>query len=155
MQEGTCEQRLRSQVQGVCENPQQNQCLFQTVALEQMLPILGEKGDGNKTIALEKREMAIKPHQHRRQESKYGLNPSGKSYSRGLRVVSPCSDSAALSHLPSSRSRGRLRRDPCAISADAVGAAESWALGTALLNLCPMPLLKTRGVLESNFITAP
>lgn len=53
VQERTCEQRLRSQVQGVCENPQQNQCLFQTVALEQMLPILGEKGDDNKTIALE------------------------------------------------------------------------------------------------------
>lgn len=90
VQERTSRQRLRSHIQKVYENPHQNQCSSQTIALEQMPPIL------------EKKEMAIKPHQHRKQEAKYGLIPSDESYSRGLRAMSPCSDSAALSHLLSS-----------------------------------------------------
>lgn len=105
---------------------------------------------------LEKRDMTIKPHQHRRQESKYGLNPSGESYSTGLRVMSPCSHSAALSHLLSSC--------PWAVAGSEVTPVESllmlWVplragLWVQHLQLCAPYSFTARGFLESKFITAP
>lgn len=96
--------------------------------------------------------MAIKPHQHRKQEAKYGLNPSGGSYSRGLKAMSPCSDSAALSHLLFSCSwavAGPIVTPVESPPADAVGASESWSVGIALASLCAILLFTAQGLIES------
>lgn len=100
--------------------------------------------------------MAIKLGQQRRQE--FSLSPSGESCNRRLRAISPCSDSAALSHLLSSKS--------WVMTGSVVTHSESvlmlWVplragLQVQHLYLCPMHryTITDRVFQESSFISTP
>lgn len=100
--------------------------------------------------------MAVKLGQQRRQE--FSLSPSGESCNRRLRAISPCSDSAALSHLLSSKS--------WVMTGSVVTHSESvlmlWVplragLQVQHLYLCPMHryTITDRVFQESSFISTP